>query len=469
MSFDATRERVLVEGSAKGDVLYWMRRDQRAEDNWALLRASAIAKEHGAKARVVFAVQPYATERRLDFGLKGLVETEEALLKKGYAFDVLRDFHDEGAAVAEFAKSKACAHVVCDFSPLRDAKAGVASLQAALPAGVGASLIDAHNVVPVWVASDKQEVGARTLRKKINDKLGRYLKEIPALPAQGKKPTASTVDWKPLIKACRAATDRTVKPAGWIKPGAAAAAAEVETFVSSGRLKRFAGSRNDPNVEAASHLSAYLNFGQLSAQRAALRVRAERSKYSESVASFLEEQIVRRELSDNFCHHQSQYDSLAGAAAWARDSLAVHESDKREHVYDEAALTAANTHEDIWNAAQRQLMRTGKMHGFMRMYWAKKILEWSSSPAVALKTALALNDKYSLDGCDPNGYVGVAWSVMGTHDMGWKEREIFGKIRFMNYNGCKRKFKIADYVAAWPARAGAMDAFAQPKKKARKA
>ena len=300
-------------------------------------RRGGYSFETGARLR-------YATERRLDFGLKGLVETEEALLKKGYAFDVLRDFHDEGAAVAEFAKSKACAHVVCDFSPLRDAKAGVASLQAALPAGVGASLIDAHNVVPVWVASDKQEVGARTLRKKINDKLGRYLKEIPALPPQGKKPTASTVDWKPLIKACRAATDRTVKPAGWIKPGAAAAAAEVETFVSSGRLKRFAGSRNDPNVEAASHLSAYLNFGQLSAQRAALRVRAERSKYSESVASFLEEQIVRRELSDNFCHHQSQSFSCVDSPWSSRGAAAaatwiIRGDERPRRVYSVARLS----------------------------------------------------------------------------------------------------------------------------------
>merc|ERR1711939_784360 len=138
----------------------------------------------------------------------------------------------------------------------------------------------------------------------------------------------------------------------------------------------------------------------------------ERSKHAESVASYLEEQIVRRELSDNFCHYQSNYDSLAGAAAWARDSLELHSTDTREHLYTRNELEKAEAAEDVWNAAQRQLVRQGKMHGFMRMYWAKKILEWTASPAEALATALYLNDKYSLDGCDPNGFVGCAWSVM---------------------------------------------------------
>ena len=199
-----------------------------------------------------------------------------------------------------------------------------------------------------------------------------------------------------------------------------------------------------------SDLSPYLHTGQLGAQRMALLVKqANSSSTSDGVKAFLEESIVRRELSDNFCFYQPQYDSLQGAAGWARDSLALHSADAREHVYSEAQFEAGQTHEDLWNAAQRQLVSTGKMHGFMRMYWAKKILEWSASPEEALRIALHLNDKYSLDGCDPNGYVGCAWSIMGTHDMGWAERAVFGKIRYMNYNGCKRKFDTAAYVAKW--------------------
>ena len=149
--------------------------------------------------------------------------------------------------------------------------------------------------------------------------------------------------------------------------------------------------------------------------------------------------------------------------------MELHAADAREHVYGRDALEKAEAAEDVWNAAQRQLVRQGKMHGFMRMYWAKKILEWTASPAEALSTALYLNDKYSLDGCDPNGFVGCAWSVMGTHDMGWKEREVFGKVRYMNYNGCKRKFDVAAYVAAWPkAPQRSAAAVARPAKKQKK-
>jgi len=474
-AFDKKREKTLKKGTAAGDVVYWMARDQRADDNWALLRAAALAKEGGASARVVFALRAggeTSSERALDFGLKGLVETERALIAKGFAFDLLElgaaAPAAAGEAVAAFAKEHEASHVVCDFSPLREARAGVDALVEALPAAVGASLVDAHNVVPVWEASPKQEVGARTLRKKITDQLPRYLKDFPPLEAQGPA-LKSTVDWRPAIKAARALVDRAVPPVDWLTPGAKAAAAQLEAFCGDGRLRRFAKERNDPNVEAASHLSPYVNFGQLAPQRAALRVKAESRRYSESVASFLEESIVRRELSDNFCYYQRDYDSLAGAAGWARESLELHASDEREHLYSRAQLEKAQSHEDIWNAAQRQLVITGKMHGFMRMYWAKKILEWSATPAEALSTAIYLNDKYSLDGRDPNGYVGCAWSCMGTHDMGWKERDIFGKIRYMNYAGCKRKFKVAEYAAAWPAaRAAAATPAAKKQKRASK-
>ena len=191
--WDASREEVLRVGAeGKGDVVYWMSRDQRAEDNWALLRARDLAKARGSRALVVFALHHGflgATERHYDFMLKGLVETERALLAKGYPFELLVLGGDgsptAGAAVAEFAKSRGCGHVVCDFSPLRIAKGWKDELLAALPKDVGASVVDAHNVVPVWAASDKKEVGARTIRKKINDKLPRYLTELPALEAQG--------------------------------------------------------------------------------------------------------------------------------------------------------------------------------------------------------------------------------------------------------------------------------------------
>merc|ERR1711939_1196976 len=180
--------------------------------------------------------------------------------------------------------------------------------------------------------------------------------------------------------------------------------------------------------------------------------------------------VVRRELADNFCHYNEHYDSLAGAAQWAQDltptltlaitftlpqdSLAKHAKDPREYLYTQAQLDRGETHDELWNAAQLQMVQHGKMHGFLRMYWAKKILEWTESPEEALRIALYLNDRYSLDGRDPNGVVGVAWSVMGIHDMGWKERPVFGKIRYMNYSGCKRKFKVQEFEAKYSGTGG---------------
>jgi len=157
---------------------------------------------------------------------------------------------------------------------------------------------------------------------------------------------------------------------------------------------------------------------------------------------------VRRELSDNFCWYQPKYDSLEGQTyAWATGTLDDHRNDKRPYVYALEKLERAKTHDDLWNAAQLELVHGGKIHGFMRMYWAKKILEWTESPEQALEWAIFLNDKYSLDGRDPNGYVGCMWSIVGVHDQGWAERAIFGKIRYMNYDGCKRKFDIKRYEA----------------------
>ena len=188
-----------------------------------------------------------------------------------------------------------------------------------------------------------------------------------------------------------------------------------------------------------------LHYGQLGSQRAALYVKKNGSSYSESVKGYIEESIVRSELSDNFCYYQKNYDNINGGSDWAVKTLNDHRKDKREYLYSKAELEEAKTHDELWNAAQIQLKSEGKMHGFMRMYWAKKILEWTQSPEEALEFALYFNDHYSLDGADSNGFVGCMWSIVGIHDQGWTERPIFGKIRFMNYQGCKRKFDIATY------------------------
>jgi deoxyribodipyrimidine photo-lyase len=167
---------------------------------------------------------------------------------------------------------------------------------------------------------------------------------------------------------------------------------------------------------------------------------------SASTEAFLEELIIRRELSDNFCYYEPDYDSFAGFPDWARRTLEEHRKDEREFLYTKKQFEDAATHDELWNAAQREMVTTGKMHGYMRMYWAKKILEWTESPEEALDVAIKLNDKYELDGRDPNGYTGVAWSIGGVHDRPWFERHVFGKVRYMNARGCARKFDVSRYI-----------------------
>jgi len=203
--------------------------------------------------------------------------------------------------------------------------------------------------------------------------------------------------------------------------------------------------RNNPNYEATSRLSAYIHFGQLSVSSLALRV-LENGHPSEE---FLEELIVRRELAENFCRHNIDYDRCEGFPAWARKTLEAHRQDRREYVYRLDELEKAHTHDPVWNAAQAEMTTTNYMHGYMRMYWAKKILEWSASPEEALLHAIYLNDKYQLDGRDPNGYAGIAWAIGGVHDRPWGERPVFGMIRYMNMSGLKRKFGIDEYVSKW--------------------
>eukprot|EP01098_Paradermamoeba_levis_P003367 TRINITY_DN1546_c0_g1_i4.p1 TRINITY_DN1546_c0_g1~~TRINITY_DN1546_c0_g1_i4.p1 ORF type:complete len:271 (-),score=59.93 TRINITY_DN1546_c0_g1_i4:6-818(-) len=243
--------------------------------------------------------------------------------------------------------------------------------------------------------------------------------------------------------------DRTVGVLNEWKGGEEEAMKRLKTFCDQ-RLKIYSDSRNDPTSKSLSDLSPYLHFGQIASQRAILEAQKLKKISASSVESFVEEIMVRKELADNFCFYNPNYDNLNGANDWAKKTLDDHRKDKREFVYTLKQFELGVTHDDLWNACQLQMVREGKMFGFLRMYWAKKILEWTPDPETALKVAIYLNDKYELDGRDPNGYVGCAWAIMGTHDQGWAERSVFGKIRYMNYQGCKRKFDVEKYVSRYP-------------------
>ena len=236
-------------------------------------------------------------------------------------------------------------------------------------------------------------------------------------------------------------------PVTWLKPGSNAALRRLDYFLEH-TLSGYAWRRNDPNQPGQSQLSPYLHFGQLSPQRVAWEVRRLFPSGSPDSDAFLEELIVRRELADNYCFYTPDYDQTTAFPSWAQATLKEHLSDPRPASYLFAQLETAATADPLWNAAQNELVQTGKMHGYLRMYWAKKILEWSSQPQEALEAAVLLNDRYSLDGRDPNGYAGIAWSIGGVHDRPWPSRPVFGKVRSMTFGGAKKKFDTAKYIAA---------------------
>jgi deoxyribodipyrimidine photo-lyase len=248
-----------------------------------------------------------------------------------------------------------------------------------LPSNIPLVQVDAHNIVPVWTTSEKQEYAARTIRNKINSKLDEFLTEFPSVvkhPHKAEKGHQSVdIDWGEALESIKA--DKTVGEVDWIVPGYRGAIDMVQSFVNV-RLKAYDSDRNDPNKAALSNLSPYFHFGQIAVQRAILEVKKYKSKSPKGVEGFCEEAIVRRELSDNFCYYNENYDNLNGITDWARKTLDDHRKDKREYIYTLKEFDEAKTHDDLWNAAQLQMKKEGKMHGFLRMYWCKKVNDLNS-------------------------------------------------------------------------------------------
>jgi deoxyribodipyrimidine photo-lyase len=434
----------LKEGVAGGGpVVYWMSRDQRVNDNWALVYAQELALRKNLPLAVVFCVIPAflnAAIRQYAFMLAGLKELSRKLEGLSVPFFLLTG--DPGGAVSKFVNNHKVSALVTDFDPLRikrQWKNEVANI-----INVPFFEVDTHNIVPCTIASQKAEYGAYTIRKKIRRALPFFMDSFPAPqkhPFLWEK-EVQEIQWNKTVDSLR--IDKSIKEADWITPGEEHALEALKEFID-GKLYEYETGRNNPVQNGQSALSPYLHFGQLSAQKLALEV--EKSSVPNLAKnSFLEELIVRRELSDNYCFYNPDYDSFHGFPKWAQQTLNKHRQDRRPYIYSLEEFEKAETHDQLWNAAQMEMVKLGKMHGYMRMYWAKKILEWTNSPEEAIDIAIYLNDKYELDGRDPNGYAGIAWSIGGVHDRAWNERIVFGKIRYMSYNGCKSKFSIKEYI-----------------------
>ncbi|QYJ16863.1 hypothetical protein Rxycam_02699 [Rubrobacter xylanophilus DSM 9941] len=426
-------------------VLYWMQASQRAEDNHALEYAVQRANAFGRTLLCVFGLTddyPEANLRHYAFMLEGLADVEAGLRRRGIGFAVRRGSPDEVALEA----GRRASLIVTDRGYLRHQvrwRENVAS-----EARCGVVQVESDVVVPVETASEQREYAARTFRPRVGRHLDRFLVDLRTTPLR--RPSAGAdlggVDLSdPERVLAEMDLDRSVDPVGHLYRGGSRAARRLARRFFRERLAGYASARAWPHVDGVSHMSKYLHFGHISPVYLALEARGSGAP-EEDVGAFLEELIVRRELAVNFVRYTRHYDSYSSAVPeWARKTLREHRDDPRERVYTRGQLEGASAHDPYWNAAMIEMRRTGYMHNHMRMYWGKRILGWTRTPEHAYRTALYLNNRYFLDGRDPSSYANVAW-IFGLHDRPWKERSVFGKVRYMSRGGLERKADPEAYV-----------------------
>jgi deoxyribodipyrimidine photo-lyase len=433
-------------------VVYWMQRAQRALDNPALDLAVEAANAMKLPVVVFFAPVPFypnANLRHYRFLQQGIADTAARCEKRKVGF-VLRRHPDH--SLVRFCDEVGAALVVGDENPLRepDAWREKATKKLRVPMWT----VDADVIVPSKVLL-KAQYAARIIRPRLKARFAHYLK--PCSNAKAKfewKPPKGlkrlppnfdiTEDWEGL--------DRSVAPVDSFCGGTSEGLRLLREFVTK-KLSAYPEKHGAPEVDGTSRLSPYLHFGQLGPITVALAVM--KANVPQAVKDdYLDQVITWRELSINFAHFNKLYDSIESAENWAHKTLGKHARDKRPVLYSRKQMECAETYDELWNAAQLQMLHAGWMHNYMRMYWAKKIVEWSESPQKAYQTAVYLNDKYFLDGRDPNGYAGVAWAIAGKFDRPWFERPIFGTIRYMSGKSAAKKFDAEKYIEQMYALAG---------------
>lgn len=426
-------------------VLYWMQASQRTRYNHALEHAISKANELKLPVVVCFGLMddyPEANERHYAFMLQGLADVHESLKRRGIRFVVRHDSPPQAAI--HFGKRAAL--IVCDRGYLRHQRRWRDELADAAPCRV--EQVESDVVVPVESASNKAEFAARTIRPRILALRDQYLTEVRA--AHPRVSSLSLRIWgnidltDPAKALSKLKVDRSVGRIARFQGGENEAQLLLRRFIRE-KLNRYVEGRRDLGDDGTSTLSPHLHFGQISPVQIALAVRQTTAPKTARVA-FLEELIVRRELAVNFVHYTPNYDSYDALPAWAKQTLQAHAKDKRPSIYLRNQLEHAETHDGFWNAAQREMNATGFMHNAMRMYWGKKILEWSPSPRQAYEHVLYLNNRYFLCGRDPASYANVGW-IFGLHDRPWATRPIFGSVRYMNDSGLNRKFDMDAYLA----------------------
>lgn len=426
-------------------VLYWMQQSQRAAFNPALETAVAAANRLALPVVVGFGLMdgyPEANARHYTFMLEGIAETARAIEARELRFVIRRGAPDDVAI--ELAQRAAL--VVCDRGYLRLQKTW--RNRVAAEAGRRVVQVEADVVVPVDAASPRHEIAARTLRSKVAKRRDEFLVPLRNERVRvraGRIRLAGDVDLADIPSLVASLhIDHNIRAVKGLRGGSGEGRRRLRAFVGR-HLDRYVCDRSHPGDPHVSTMSPYLHFGQISPVEVALAVRDSPADAANRDA-YIEQLIIRRELSMNFVNTTRLYDRYDGLPEWARRSLDAHRRDPRPHVYSEADLARGETHDPYWNAAMRELLVTGFMHNHMRMYWGKKVLEWSPTPEAGYSALLRLNNTYFIDGRDANSYANVGW-VFGLHDRPWPERPIFGSVRYMNAAGLERKTDIDAYLA----------------------
>ena len=379
-----------------GNVIYLCEREIRAKDNFALRFALQKSRELKLPLKIIHPKIHYKFEPKQKFIDSQITQAKRIFDNLNLNFEII------DKTPFEILKNTEPALLIIDFNPI---------LKRNYLKHINCKIyeIDGHNTVPARYVSDKQEYSAATLRRKIYFNIYSFLTEFENLTTE--KIEADLV---------------------------------LEDFIQN-KLPYYAEFKNDPDANVLSNLSKYLNLGFISSQRVALEV-IKSDVSSENKEAFLEELIIRKELSDNFCLYAKKFKNFSSVPEWAKKSLQAHKFDLRLRIYYPAELENAETQDELWNAAQRQLVKSGIIHGYLRMYWAKKIMEWTPTPKEALKIAIYLNDKYAYDSPSANGYVGILWAMAGLHDRAFADYPITGKIRRMTYSSIKKKYNLTAYL-----------------------
>ncbi|MEP7366897.1 MAG: deoxyribodipyrimidine photo-lyase [Acidobacteriota bacterium] len=431
-------------------VLYWMQMNRRAESNHALEHAVSQANHLGLPLLVYEGLTfsyPYASDRFHQFILEGVPDTQRALARRGigYGFYLRRTRTDANDLLYRLAADAAV--VVTDDYPTFVASRHNSTVPSKI--GVAYEAVDSSCIVPMQL-HEKKEYGAYTIRPKIKRMLPDWLRPVDRIPVEHPW-TAPPPEWHTEVRPENVAEltasceiDHTIPPSITFRGGYTEARRYLDHFLKS-NLKRYDTGRNNPSDHATSNLSPYLHFGHISVHEIALGAQLAAMENDLNPEPFLEELIVRRELAFNHAMWATEPGSLDSIPNWAKETLRKHAADPRDPNYTRDEFEHAATHDALWNATQKELLLRGKIHGYYRMYWGKKIIEWSPRPEDALDTMVYLHDKYALDGRDPNTYTNILW-CFGLHDRPWQDRPIFGMIRYMSLDGMKRKTSVDAYL-----------------------